>query len=202
MHGTPHDLPATVRRTIRRFVGLPTRPDAVGRPIAVHGHVRVTTYRMADVRRVVPAWDSLGREAKLAALGRVPIATRTETANTTLADLHEYLVDHLDPNQSPTAIDASHLALGTDATDPSVSDTGLGAEQYREAVDSTTDAGNDLETTTLLDENEGNGFTYEELGLVSASSGGTFLNHSNISSTPKTSENTATFEVVLQFRAA
>lgn len=186
----------------------------------VRGYVTVTTYDTDEVYEYIPEWDDrdalesrLDRSfedepdpldaARIAALREfVPYETRERSENTTVADLHEYLVDHLDVNQSVTALSASHLALGTDNTSPSVSDSSLGAEQYREGFDSTTDAGNDLESTTLLDENEGNGYTYEEVGIFTAASGGTMFNRSLISSTPKNSDNTATFEVVLQFRAA
>lgn len=190
---------AWLRRLWRRLLGTDEGPQR----IATTGRITVRIYQMDAVRERIPEWDELEKPEQLEALeayGPAPVEEHV-TTNTTVDGLNQYLVDHLDPNQSPTALDASHLALGTDNTEPSTSDSSLGAEQYREGVDSTTDAGKDLETSTLLDENEGNGYTYKELGLFTASSGGTMLNRSLIEATEKTDDVTATFEVVLQFRA-
>lgn len=166
------------------------------------GRITVTEYRMETVRRFVPEWDTLDRETKLERLETVPAAGQEIVTNTQLSVFHEHIVDVFDPNQSVTALSASHLRLGTSSTSPAYGDTGLGNEVYQEAVDTSTDNGNDLTTTTLLDESEGNGNTFTELGLASASSGGTFFNHALISDKEKTSDNTLTFEVELQFRAA
>lgn len=188
--------------------------------IGIVGHITVTTYDPDLIRQAVPEWDSLDRleqrlgetfesepdpldAARLAALREfVPVENRTTTRNTTTVGLHEYLVDHLDPTQSVSSLSASHLAIGTDSTPPTASDTSLGNEKYREAFDSTTDAGNDLEASMLIDESEANGETYREVGIFTAASGGTLFNHALISETQKDGEKTATFRVVLQFRAA
>lgn len=185
----------------------------------VQGVIRVRLYDAAAVRERVPEWNdrealeqSLGESfedepdpldaARLAALHAFGPRPRTvhETTNTTLNLMHEHEVDYFDPNQSPATLTASHLALGTDNSTEDPTQSGVLSEEYREGVDSTNDAGRDLETETLVDENEANGFTYEELGLVTDASGGVFLNRANIDSTPKDSDTTATFEAVLQFR--
>lgn len=195
-----------VRQTIDRIAAW---LGAIGgrRPppnVLIRDVVTVTTYDMDAVRRYIPEWDNLTRVEKLEALDEYgpPPKRQTTSSNTTINDLHEYLVDHLDTNQSVSAIDASHLALGDDGTAASASDTGLTNEVYREAVDTTTDATRDLETETLLDENEGNGNTFREVGLVSASTGGTFFNHSVIADEKKVQGDTKTFKVVLEFRPA
>lgn len=164
------------------------------------GRVRLATYDMDDVRAAIPEWDSLDRAEKLAALKELDPADVEETSNIQLEAFHEHLVDVFDPNQSVTPLTTSHLALGTDDSSVAYGDTGLNNEVYREGVDATTDNGNDLKVSTLLDEAEGNGSTYKELGLVSAASGGTFFNHALIEDTEKTDEITLTITVELQFR--
>jgi len=210
-----HTLTNRLHGLLDRLFAGPRSPARA----TVKGVIRVRRYDADAVRERLPEWDdraalerTLGESfadepdpldaARLAALREFGPDPRTEhvTENTTLNTLHEHEVDYFDPNQSPANLAASHLALGTDDSSEDPTQSGVLSEEYREGVDSTTDAGRDLETETLVDENEGNGFTYEELGLVTASSGGTFLNRANINSTQKDSDTTATFEVVLQFR--
>lgn len=204
----------------------PSRPDrsAEAGPgadaLVATGRVRIEEYRTADVREQFRGvWNdraALERElgerfghepdpldaARIRALDRLDPVAVDETTNTQLKVFHENIVDVYDPNQTVSALSASHLALGTDGSSVAYGDTGLTTEVYREGVDSSTDNGNDLKTSTLLDEAEGNGNTFRELGLVSAASGGTFFNHALIEDRAKTSDKTATFEVVLEFRAA
>lgn len=195
---SPHiGIGSLLDRFLDRLLGRRDPEGLVGR-----GRITVTEYDMGTVRRFVPEWDDLDRVTKLERLERVPHTDREVVWNTQVEAFHNNIVDVYDPNQSVSALSASHLALGTSSTSPAYGDTALGNEVYREAVDSSTDNGNDLETSTLLDSGEGNGNTFKELGLVSASSGGTFFNHALISDREKTSEGTMTFNVELQFRAA
>jgi len=122
--------------------------------------------------------------------------------NVVLDGFLEYIVDHVDSSQSPSGIDASHLAVGDGSSQPSSSNTGLNNEVHREAVDSSTDNGKNLTTETLIGTGEANGNTFREVGLVSASTGGTFFNHSLVSEETKTSDVSITYEVELQFRNA
>lgn len=130
-----------------------------------------------------------------------PEADVEETTNTTVAGLHEYIVDNLDPNQA-TNLDCSHLAVGTDNTAPTTSESSLGTEAYRTAITDVIDNGNDLTTSTFLDSSEANGNTLVEVALYSASTGGTMFNRSLITAISKDNTKTATIDVELQFRAA
>lgn len=219
-------ITALARRVGGRVIGRVSReaddtatPPGTANALVATGRVRLTTHDIDRVREAYPEWDDLAAleevlgerfrdqpdpldAARIAALDELRPDDVFESGNTQLEVFHENIVDVVDPNQSVSAIDASHLALGDDGSSTAYGDTGLTNEIYREGVDSTTDNGNDLKTSTLLAEDEGNGNTYRELGLVSASTGGTFFNHSLIEARTKTNEETMTFEVVLQFRAA
>lgn len=122
--------------------------------------------------------------------------------NTVTDDHLDHIVDVFDPNQSPSSIDASHIALGTDDTTPSTSNSSLNSEQYREQHDSTTDNDNELEVTIELDTTEGNGNDFVEAGIFSASSGGTMFNHSTFSKKEKRSSNVLKVRGVLIYDAA
>lgn len=211
-------IPAFAKSVVGRVVGGRRPPGPTVDGFAGKGHVRVEEHRVDQIRDAFPGWDDL-REleevlgetfrdqpdpldaARIAALDRLRPVDVVEARNTQLQVFHENIVDVYDPNQSVSALSASHCALGTDGSSTAYGDTALTNEVYREAVDSSTDNGNDLKTQTLLDETEGNGNTYKEVGLVSASSGGTFFNHALISDKEKTDQNTLTIEIVLQFRA-
>jgi hypothetical protein len=94
-------------------------------------------------------------------------------------------------------MDTAHgyLAIGTGTAAPAVTDTGLQSENARYALASSARDGNYLRTTMFLNSTQGNNVTYTEMGLVNASSGGTFLNHGLLSSSiTKTSAKTATFD--------
>ena len=131
-----------------------------------------------------------------------PTPDETETTNTTVDGLNEYIVDELDPGQT-VDLDASHMAFGDDgASGTSSSDSSLNNEQYRTSVTDNVDNGKDLLCSTFLDSSEANGYTIDEVGVITASSGGTLLNHATISSVSKDSTKTATIDVTLEFRAA
>lgn len=202
---------------IKRFIKDDS--PSTNSPKVVSANVEWRSYNEQRVRNSYPEYDDLDAlemrlgdsfrhqpdpldAARIEALNRLSCDDTARSHNTQLQVFHENIVDAIDPNQTVTAIEASHLALGDDDTTPAYGDTGLTNELRRDAVDSTTDNGNDLVTSTLLGSGEGNGNTYRELGLVSASSGGTFLNHSLFLEKDKTSGEELTFQVTLEFRAA
>lgn len=104
----------------------------------------------------------------------------------------EDLVDSFVTTQSVSELDISHLAIGTERTTPTVSDTSPVCEEYRENFDSTEDLGNALEATARVGEGEARGFTTR--------SGGTSLVRGLISDLEKTDEITRTFEAGIQIR--
>ncbi|MFC6975825.1 hypothetical protein ACFQL1_15935 [Halomicroarcula sp. GCM10025709] len=169
---------------------------------AISGRWRIEEHDMDAVRDEHPTWDTLADWHKLAILRRREPEEAEETTNTTTKSLDQYRVDDLDPTQSPTALTASHIALGTDDTSPVATNTSLNSEEYRESVDAHTDNGDNLKCETLIGSGEANGFEYKEAGLVTASSGGTLLNHSLIKPRVKTSNKSLTVTAILQFRPA
>lgn len=146
-------------------------------------------------------WDGLSRENKLWLTRALEPVHVEQVHNTAVQGLLEYLVDNLDKDQSINK-DASHLAVGTDDTTPASSNSSLNNEVFRGAVTSTTDQLSTLKTSTLIDTSEANGNTLKEVGLFTASSGGTLLNHAIISDVVKTDAKAVTIDVSLTFSAA
>lgn len=186
------------------FARLFDRRGGSSRRREVHGEIRVRLYDMNEVRRLIPEWGELDNSERLDALheyGPDPYRV-TETTNVTLNDMHEHEAQYWDVNSSTNSLDASHVALGTDGTAPDATQSGLQNEQYRTTVDDSVVNGRDLETNTLLSETDGNTYTYEEIGLVTAGSNGTFLNRASLDSVQKDDQTAAEFEVFLEFRPA
>lgn len=173
--------------------------------IQIRGEVDIALYDVAEVREEIDGWDDLAKAGKHAALQRADVepVEQYSTTNTTVDSLHQYLVDNLDPEQ---AVDenATHLAVGTDNTQPATGDAALGNEVYRTELTDVIDNGTDLTTSTFLDSTEANGNTLREVGLYTAdaATGGMLLNHALISEIPKDGSSTATIDVELQFQAA
>lgn len=149
----------------------------------------------------IDKWDELSIDEKLELLRDLTPEQSDHVHNTAVAGLLQYIVDNLDIDQS-TNENASHLAIGTDDTTPTVNDSALGNEVHRNAVTSTTDGGSSLQITTLFDTGEANGNTLVEVALFTASSGGTMLNRAIISDVEKTDQKTLTVDVTLTFSAA
>jgi hypothetical protein len=121
------------------------------------------------------------------------------TRNTTVDGLHETVVDLLNPT-SAVGVDATDLALGTGTAAPASTNTSLNNEVGRVEVTEFADQGTTLGTSTFLDTGELNGFNIEELGLVTASTGGRLLNHSLINTVQKDDATAVTFDVSLSFQ--
>jgi len=173
--------------------------ESVKPKVATVDNVRIRTWDVQTIKRTEPRWDGLSDRAKMVAQSYLEPERDEQCSNVTTADLHEYLVDELDRDQS-VDLDASHLALGTDSTAESSSDSSLGNEVFRTSVTDSIDKGSELLTSTFVDSTEANGNTIEELGLFSAASGGTMFNRSTqFSSIAKTNDETVTFDVSLTF---
>jgi hypothetical protein len=187
--------------------------------VFVQGRITTTVYDVNQIRDKLPEWDDyealswlLGEDfreklepldaARIEALESfVPRKQVNVTFNTTVDGLHKYIVDEIDSTQSPSDLDASHIAVGTDDSSESPSDSSLGNEVHREGVDSSDDNGKNVKVQTLIGENEANGNTLREVGIFTASSGGTMFNRAVISDISKTSNKTVTIEIELQFRS-
>ena len=157
--------------------------------LAIRGEYEINTYCAAELRERWPNWESMSDYARLRRLqsGAVAPEWSQTTSNQIVVGYLQNLTDYLDPNQTATNIGATHLAVGTDGTEPAPSDTSLGNEVFRTAVGSTTDNGQDLATSTLIGKNDANGYTLREAGLVDDASG-TFINRALITPREKTSE--------------
>ena len=94
----------------------------------------------------------------------------------------------------------THFALGTSATAVAASDTTLVAEAYRDALTSTTASSAQLTCKYYLASGSGNGSTYREAGLLTASSGGTLYARALLASAiVKTAASAYTFQWDLTF---
>lgn len=173
---------------------------------ATHGEVRVAVHDRESLQEA-----ARDRGLELAALekgDRHALARDVEpsdewvTTNTTVRDLHEFIVDVLDPATSAGSETVTHLAVGTDNTTPTADDVSLGNEVYRVENTDRDNRGRDLWTSTFLDTSEANGNTLREIGLVTESSNGIFVNRSLISEVVKNNRKTVTIDVTLKFREA
>jgi hypothetical protein len=158
-------------------------------------HVRV--HDVDELRSRHPDWDDLDRQQKLERTRDAPAIHTEHVSNVTCVGLHEYAVDELDPNQS-VDVDASHLAVGSDdGTQPSTGDTSLNSLIDTVSITDSIDNSNTLKSSVFIDSSQLNGNSLEEVGLTTASSGGTLLNHALISPISKTADNTVTIDVDL-----
>lgn len=184
---------------LRRWLARLARPAAV-RVVATLGwdaNVHVRVHDVADLRARYPDWESLSRRERLARTRRVAPIHTDRVSNVTVVGLHEHVVDALDPDQS-VDLDASHLAVGDDdSTDPATGDTSLNNQIGVIERAASTDGGTSLTTSTLIDTSELNGNTLKEVGLTTAASGGTLLNHALIDPVDKDDDKTVTVDVDL-----
>lgn len=113
-----------------------------------------------------------------------------------ILDCGDTLIAQYINREDPSVL--SYCAVGSDgsAVDASV-DTGLGSEIGRLSVTDKTRSGNEILFSTFFSTADCNG-TWGEMGLVNASSGGTFLNRDLFSSTiSKDSSKTVTVDYTL-----
>lgn len=164
-------------------------------------NVHVFEHDIDTLRKQWPGWDENPKWVKRELAKRTEPDREQHHSNTTVDGLHKYIVDNLDPSQSVNKT-ASHLAVGKGTSQPASGDTSLNNEVTRVQTTDDSDNGTTLFTSTFLDTTEANGNTLEEVGLFTAASGGTMLNHALISSITKDDETTATIDVSLTFNAA
>ena len=73
----------------------------------------------------------------------------------------------------------SHIALGTDDTLPTVSDTSLGSESFRKGITTTSTPGSQIHLQTEVTGGEAI-FTWKEIGVFNNNSGGDMTNRAVI----------------------
>jgi len=102
--------------------------------------------------------------------------------------------------QSGDAYGFDHLALGTSSPTCASTDTTLTSEEYRKVVTDQNVVNEVYKATTFLAAADGNGYSYNELGLInSASPGGILLDHSTFTQFAKDDTKTVTIEVDVTF---
>ena len=101
-----------------------------------------------------------------------------------------------------SALFPTHLAVGTGSTAASAAQTTLVTEVFRDALTSTTTASKAVTFKYYLASGSANGNTIREIGLFTASSGGTMVARAVLASPiVKTSSVTATFTWTLNLSA-
>jgi hypothetical protein len=198
--------------------------------IRMQGRIDAKVHDVADLERAVPGWDQLDDEQKLLVVRDSASVKRDEddlsefeqeiaettvqpeaeqtVYNVTTDRFHQYIVDNLDPSQTAAKdnVDASWMALGDDGgSGTATGDTDLNNRLFSKSITDHADNGKDLLASTFLDSNEGNGSTYDEIGLYTndpanlADNDVFLLNHATFSDISKDSSSTVTFDVTLSF---
>jgi hypothetical protein len=153
-------------------------------------------------------WDDLSDKEKMQIARDTEPDHEQTVYNVTTERFHQYIVDNLDPAQTAVKdnVDASWMALGTDAASgTAVSDTDLNSRTYSETVTDHADNSNELLASTFLDSTEGNGNTFDEIGLFTgdpanlANAEVFMINHATFGGITKDDTNTITFDVTLTF---
>ena len=107
--------------------------------------------------------------------GKLKIAINGDTVqeipNVVVSDGKDYVASRM---KDATATAMSHMAIGTDSTAASSSDTQLGVETGRVSLTSTTVTNNEVEYVATFGAGTGTG-AITEAGILNAASGGTLL---------------------------
>ncbi len=164
--------------------------------IAVEDNVHVAACDTAILRWLEPCWDALPKAAKLHVFDDVTErgwGSESSDHNVTCDEFYERAVDGL-KQSAPDPAPITHLAVGTDGTDPSSSNDSLNAEHARVEVTEFIDEGTSLTTQALLAKEEANGASSDlvELALLAE---GYFLNHSLFNGITKTSSKAVRFQI-------
>lgn len=176
--------------------------------LSITGEVSTEVHDTTKLEESVEDYDSLTKREKLELVReREPEYSET-VRNVTVDRFHEYFVDNLDANQTSSEdnVTVEYMAFGTDSgSGTSTSDTDLNNRVYSEQVSSVADNGKSLLASALLDSNEANGNTLNEVGLYTggpANLGNSdvfMLNHATFSDIVKDSSKTVAFDVTLSF---
>lgn len=176
--------------------------------LGLTGRIERKTHDVSELREAYPEWDSLSKTEKRNAAQTVEPKSTDTVYNVTTDRLHQYFVDNLDPSQTDAKdnITTLWLALGDDeSSGTSTADTDLNNRSYEQTVTNTADNGKELFTSTFLGSGDGNGNTYDELGLFSGNpadlgnSDVFMLNHATFTDVTKDNTETVTFDVILTF---
>lgn len=138
---------------------------------AIGDNVEAALYEVEQLREQFPDWDELSASEKLARMDDIE-PTDTITAHNVITQTYrEHLADLINPDATTqTAISTTHMAFGSDNTAPSVSDTHLINEVYRDSIDDHVDrAGEEYAATILIQSDEAVGQNLVEAALVSES---------------------------------
>lgn len=180
-----------------------------GSNIGLEGRIDRKTHDVSDLKKAYPEWDSFSEKQKLQATRSVEPVDIDTVYNVTTDELHKYFVRNLDRgDSSPEAnLDAQWLALGTSSADGvGTGDTDLNTRTYEEQITDVANNGKDLLASTFLDSTEGNGNTFDEIGLFTGdpnnASGNPeifMINHATFSGVTKDNSKTVTFDVTISF---
>jgi hypothetical protein len=177
--------------------------------LRMSGRIDTQVHSEEDLRNAADGeYDSLSKKERLSLAREVEPEYKDTVHNVTTDRLHEYFVDNLDPDDtSPEAnISASFMGLGTDgAAGTSSSDTDLNNRTYEETISDVADNGKDLLASTFLNSTEGNGNTFDEIGLFTGDPANLadddvfLINHATFADVTKDNSKTVTFDVTLSF---
>jgi hypothetical protein len=176
--------------------------------LRLQGRIDTKVHDEADLREATDDYDSLDKREKMELARGVEPEYEDTVYNVTTDNLHEYFVDNLDPDNSSTEanVDVGWLGLGTNGNGgTTTADTDLNTRAYEETVTDVADNGKDLLASTFLDSTEGNGNTFDELGLFTddpanlANAEVFLINHATFASVTKDNTKTVTFDVTLTF---
>jgi len=176
--------------------------------LRLEGRIDTKVHDEETLRNEVENYDSLSKKEKMKLTRSVEPEYEDTVYNVTTDALHEYFVDNLDPDNDSVEADVGvgWLGLGTNGGGgTSTSDTDLNSRVYEETVTDVADNGKDLLASTFLDSTEGNGNTFDELGLFTEDPSDLtpaesfMLNHATFASVQKDNSKTVTFDVTLSF---
>jgi len=176
--------------------------------LQLQGRIDTKVHDEADLRTAVDDYDALSKEEKLELARDVEPEYEDTVYNVTTDNLHQYFVDNLDPDNTNVEANVSvgWLGLGTNGGGGTDSgNTDLNNRTYEETVTDVADNGKDLLASTFLDSTEGNGNTFDELGLFTGDPANTanaevfLMNHATFASVTKDNTKTVTFDVTLTF---
>lgn len=176
--------------------------------LRLQGRIDTRVHDESDLREATDDYDSLSKREKMELTREVEPEYEDTVYNVTTDELHQYFVDNLDPANTATEanVDVSWLGLGTNGGGgTTTADTDLNNRTYEETVTDVADNGKELLASTFLDSTEGNGNTFDELGLFTgdpanlANAEVFLVNHATFSAVTKDNTKTVTFDVTLTF---
>jgi len=92
----------------------------------------------------------------------------------------------------------THIGIGTDSTPPDESDTALGNELQRNAIETTTTTDTTIIFTTLINSAEQVGQTLKEFGLFDASTSGDMFQRTTHTTISKTGRVEVEYEITIR----